>query len=176
MLNLAYNIKIISSKPPILEKQILNRWHFSNKTFSANKPLTLYELKIQQFQIYLQSFPNSSRHCFRGTKWFIHKKTIYKFVSSHSMGRTFKPNFLMLQMALQSWCIPHQGQVQLRSLNYKNWYTQFHLPQILECVTKQSISMRLTLYQTLFTILCKLRSPDKNSVPLKPTHPPLISF
>ena len=28
MLNLAYNIKIISSKPPILEKQILNRWLF----------------------------------------------------------------------------------------------------------------------------------------------------
>ncbi|CAL9787883.1 hypothetical protein BACFRA24663_24235 [Bacteroides fragilis] len=29
MLNLAYNIKIISSKPPILEKQILNRWLLS---------------------------------------------------------------------------------------------------------------------------------------------------
>ena len=33
MLNLAYNIKIICSKPPILEKQILNRWLFYKKLY-----------------------------------------------------------------------------------------------------------------------------------------------
>ena len=41
-----------------------------------------------------------------------------------SVGRAFKPNSFMLQAALKSrsWCVPHLGQVQLRSLNF-NPYT-----------------------------------------------------
>ena len=69
--------------------------------------------------------------------------------SPRSEGRAFKPNSLMLQAALKSrsWCVPHLGQVQLRSLNFNPLYTWPHLPQVFELGAKRPVLMRFTPYQ-----------------------------
>ena len=66
-----------------------------------------------------------------------------------SVGRAFKPNSFMLQAALKSrsWCVPHLGQVQLRSLNFNPLYTWPHLPQVFELGAKRPVLMRFTPYQ-----------------------------
>lgn len=66
-----------------------------------------------------------------------------------SVGRAFKPNSFMLQAALKSrsWCVPHLGQIQLRSFNFNPLYTWPHLPQVFELGAKRPVLMRFTPYQ-----------------------------